>query len=153
MHLSDVRLYSLHQRCAGREGITHSLCTLEFGITVVWPRLGAEQHHHSVHPRRVRILAAESGIHRDVKRKLNLLTDKHVEWDDRVCRLFPVCAVAAIPRPPIRGSSANGVTGRTTPVRWRRWNRIREDLNENAPRALMAVIDPGKTGYRKLPAG
>lgn len=28
VHLPDVRLHPLHQRCL--EGITHSLCTLEF---------------------------------------------------------------------------------------------------------------------------
>nr|QBM91490.1 Glutamine--tRNA ligase [Salmonella sp.] len=50
------------------EGITHSLCTLRFRITVVC-MTGYWTTSHSVHPAPVRILAPESGIHRDVKRK------------------------------------------------------------------------------------
>ncbi|KEP73442.1 hypothetical protein HR12_10215, partial [Microbacterium sp. SUBG005] len=90
------------------EGITHSLCTLEFQDNRRLYDWVLDNITIPVHPRQYEFSRLNLEYTVMSKRKLNLLvTDKHVEgWETRVCRPSLACVVVAIPRRPFV-SSAN----------------------------------------------
>lgn len=136
------------------EGITHSLCTLEFEDHRPLYDWVLDQLDVPCHPQQIEFarLALEYTVMS--KRKLNLLvTEKHVSgWDD--------------PRmPTVAGMRRAGVTpkairdfceriGITKKDAWIKMefleNCIREDLNEHAPRA-MAVLRPLRVVIENYP--
>ncbi len=127
------------------EGITHSLCTLEFEDHRPLYDWVLEELKTPCHPQQIEFARLQLEYTIVSKRKLNqLVTEKHVSgWDD--------------PRmPTIAGMRRAGVTpaairdfceriGITKKDSWIEMgvleNCIREDLNNNAPRA-MAVLNP-----------
>jgi glutaminyl-tRNA synthetase len=127
------------------EGITHSLCTLEFEDHRPLYDWVLEQLNTPCHPQQIEFARLQLEYTIVSKRKLNqLVTEKHVNgWDD--------------PRmPTIAGLRRAGVTpkairdfceriGLTKQNSWIEMSVleycIREDLNENSPRA-MAVLNP-----------
>lgn len=127
------------------EGITHSLCTLEFEDHRPLYDWVLEELKTLCHPQQIEFARLQLEYTIVSKRKLNqLVTEKHVNgWDD--------------PRmPTIAGMRRAGVTpaairdfceriGITKKDSWIEMgvleNCIREDLNNNAPRA-MAVLNP-----------
>ncbi len=138
------------------EGITHSLCTLEFQdnrrlYDWVLDNITIPQHPRQYEFSRLNLEYAVMS-----KRKLTqLVTDKAVEgWDDP--RMLTVSGLRR------RGYSAAsirefcrriGVTKQDNIVEMASLEScIRDDLNENAPRA-MAVLDPLKVVIENLPAG
>ncbi|XPE44769.1 glutamate--tRNA ligase family protein [Shigella flexneri] len=79
------------------EGITHSLCTLEFQDNRRLYDWVLDNVAIPVHPASL-VLAPESGSTVMSKRKLNLLVTSRARWKagmTRVCRPFPVCVVVA----------------------------------------------------------
>ncbi|GKX54225.1 glutamine--tRNA ligase [Leminorella grimontii] len=138
------------------EGITHSLCTLEFQDNRRLYDWVLDNITIPCHPRQYEFSRLNLEYAIMSKRKLNLLvTEKVVEgWDD--------------PRmPTISGLRRRGYTAASIREFCRRIGVtkqdnnvemvaletcIRDDLNENAPRA-MAVLDPVKVVIETLPQG
>ncbi|MDF7680232.1 glutamine--tRNA ligase [Enterobacteriaceae bacterium ESL0689] len=138
------------------EGITHSLCTLEFQDNRRLYDWVLDNITIPVHPRQYEFSRLNLEYTVMSKRKLNqLVVEKHVEgWDD--------------PRMPTlsglrrRGYTAGairefckriGVTKQDNTIEMASLEScIREDLNEHAPRA-MAVIDPVKLIIENYPQG
>lgn len=154
VHLPDVRLYPLHQRCAGRD---YPLA--------VYSRVRDNRRLYDwvldnisipVHPRQYEFSRLNLEYTVMSKRKLNqLVTEKHVEgWDDP-----RMPTISGLRR---RGYTAEsirefckriGVTKQDNTIEIASLEScIREDLNENAPRA-MAVIDPVKLVIENYPQG
>ena len=138
------------------EGITHSLCTLEFQDNRRLYDWVLDNITIPVHPRQYEFSRLNLEYAIMSKRKLNLLvTEKVVEgWDDP--RMLTISGLRR------RGYSAAavrdfcrriGVTKQDNIVEMAALEScIRDDLNENAPRA-MAVLDPLKVVIENLPAG
>jgi glutaminyl-tRNA synthetase len=138
------------------EGITHSLCTLEFQDNRRLYDWVLDNISIPVHPRQYEFSRLNLEYAIMSKRKLNLLvTEKVVEgWDDP--RMLTVSGLRR------RGYTAAsirdfcrriGVTKQDNIVEMAALEScIRDDLNENAPRA-MAVLDPLKIVIENLPAG
>ena len=90
------------------------------------------------------------------KRKLNqLVMEKHVNgWDDPRMPTIAGLRRAGVTPKAIRDFCERiGVTKQNSWIEMSMLEYcIREDLNENSPRA-MAVLDPLKNNYRQLPRG
>jgi len=138
------------------EGITHSLCTLEFQDNRRLYDWVLDNITIPAHPRQYEFSRLNLEYAVMSKRKLTqLVTEKHVEgWDDP--RMLTVSGLRR------RGYTAAsirefcrriGVTKQDNIVEMASLEScIRDDLNENAPRA-MAVLDPLKIVIENLPAG
>jgi glutaminyl-tRNA synthetase len=138
------------------EGITHSLCTLEFQDNRRLYDWVLDNITIPVHPRQYEFSRLNLEYAIMSKRKLNLLvSEKVVEgWDDP--RMLTVSGLRR------RGYTAAsirefcrriGVTKQDNIVEMAALEScVRDDLNENAPRA-MAVLDPLKVVIENLPAG
>jgi len=137
------------------EGITHSLCTLEFQDNRRLYDWVLDNITIPTHPRQYEFSRLNLEYAIMSKRKLNqLVTEKIVEgWDDP--RMLTISGLRR------RGYSAAsirefcrriGVTRQDNIVEMASLEAcIRDDLNENAPRA-MAVLDPVKLVIENLPA-
>ncbi|AUX72091.1 glutamine--tRNA ligase [Erwinia pyrifoliae] len=137
------------------EGITHSLCTLEFQDNRRLYDWVLDNITIPVHPRQYEFSRLNLEYAIMSKRKLNLLvSEKVVEgWDDP--RMLTVSGLRR------RGYTAEsvrefcrriGVTKQDNIVEMAALEScIRDDLNENAPRA-MAVLDAVKVVIENLPA-
>lgn len=138
------------------EGITHSLCTLEFQDNRRLYDWVLDNISIPVHPRQYEFSRLNLEYAIMSKRKLNLLVTENVVegWDDP--RMLTVSGLRR------RGYTAAsirefcrriGVTKQDNIVEMASLEScIRDDLNENAPRA-MAVLDPLKVVIENLPAG
>jgi len=138
------------------EGITHSLCTLEFQDNRRLYDWVLDNISIQTHPRQYEFSRLNLEYAVMSKRKLNqLVTEKVVEgWDDP--RMLTVSGLRR------RGYSAEsirefcrriGVTKQDNTVEMASLEScIRDDLNTNAPRA-MAVLDPVKVVIENLPEG
>ncbi len=129
------------------EGITHSLCTLEFqdenrGLL----RLGTGRRHDSCSPRQYEFSRLNLEYTVMSKRKLNLLVTSALK-----AGMTPrMPTISGLRRGGYTAASIRefckriGVTKQDNTIEMASLEScIREDLNENAPRA-MAVIDPVK---------
>ncbi|ATA24785.1 glutamine--tRNA ligase [Brenneria goodwinii] len=138
------------------EGVTHSLCTLEFQDNRRLYDWVLDNITIPCHPRQYEFSRLNLEYAIMSKRKLNLLvTEKIVEgWDDP-----RMPTISGLRR---RGYSAAsirefcyriGVTKQDNNVEMAALEScVRDDLNENAPRA-MAVLDPVKLVIENLPLG
>ncbi|MDX5627878.1 MULTISPECIES: glutamine--tRNA ligase [unclassified Brenneria] len=138
------------------EGVTHSLCTLEFQDNRRLYDWVLDNISIPCHPRQYEFSRLNLEFAIMSKRKLNLLvTEKIVEgWDDP-----RMPTISGLRR---RGYSAAsirefcyriGVTKQDNNVEMAALEAcVRDDLNENAPRA-MAVLDPVKVVIENLPEG
>ena len=138
------------------EGITHSLCTLEFEDHRPLYDWFLEQIPAPCHPQQIEFARGNLDYTVMSKRRLLQLVDEgHVEgWDD--------------PRmPTIAGLRRRGYTARAIRQFWSEMgiskaesiiemsvleNAVRNDLNDHAPRA-MAVLDPLKVVLTNFPEG
>lgn len=136
------------------EGITHSLCTLEFEDHRPLYDWFLENIPTQCHPQQIEFARGNIDFTVMSKRKLRQLVEEgHVDgWDD--------------PRmPTIAGLRRRGYTARSIRTFWKEAgvskaesiipmgvleNAIRNDMNENAPR-LMAVLDPLKVVLTNYP--
>ena len=138
------------------EGITHSLCTLEFQDNRRLYDWVLDNITIDCHPRQYEFSRLNLEYTVMSKRKLNqLVTEKHVNgWDDP--RMLTISGLRR------RGYTAAsirefclriGVTKQENNVEMASLEScIRDDLNESAPRA-MAVIDPVRVVIENMPAG
>lgn len=138
------------------EGITHSLCTLEFEDHRPLYDWFLENIPASCHPQQIEFARGNLDFTVMSKRKLRQLVEEgHVSgWDD--------------PRmPTLAGLRRRGYTARSIRTFWKEAgiskaasiipmvvleNAIRNDMNENAPR-VMAVLDPIKVVLTNYPEG
>ena len=138
------------------EGITHSLCTLEFEDHRPLYDWFLENIPSSCHPQQIEFARGNLDFTVMSKRKLRqLVEEKHVSgWDD--------------PRmPTIAGLRRRGYTAKSIRTFWNEAgvskaesiipmgvleNAIRNDMNENAPR-MMGVLDPVKVILTNYPEG
>jgi glutaminyl-tRNA synthetase len=138
------------------EGITHSLCTLEFEDHRPLYDWFLENIPATCHPQQIEFARGNLDFTVMSKRKLRQLVEEgHVAgWDD--------------PRmPTIAGLRRRGYTAQSIRTFWREAgvskaesvipmgvleNAIRSDMNENAPR-VMAVLDPIKVVLTNYPEG
>ncbi len=136
------------------ENITHSLCTLEFQdnrrlYDWVLDNISIEARPHQYEFSRLNLEYTVMS-----KRKLNtLVTDNHVEgWDDpRMPTIAGLKRRGYTPGSIQEFCKRIGVTKMENTVEMGMLEAcIREDLNENAPRA-MAVLDPIKLVIENLP--
>ncbi len=118
-------------------------------------RLGAGQHHHRLPPRQYEFSRLNLEYTVMSKRKLNLLvTEKHVDgWDDpRMLTVSGLRRRGYTPASIREFCKRIGVTKQDNIVEMSMLEAcIREDLNENAPRA-MAVLHPVKVVIENLAA-
>ncbi|AVJ16645.1 glutamine--tRNA ligase [Serratia rhizosphaerae] len=137
------------------EGITHSLCTLEFQDNRRLYDWVLDNITIPCHPRQYEFSRLNLEYAIMSKRKLNqLVTEKIVEgWDDP-----RMPTVSGLRRRGYTAASIRefcqriGVTKQDNNVEMMALEScIRDDLNENAPRA-MAVLDPVKVVIENLPA-
>ncbi|ETT06127.1 glutamine--tRNA ligase [Providencia alcalifaciens] len=138
------------------EGITHSLCTLEFQDNRRLYDWVLDNITIDCHPRQYEFSRLNLEYTVMSKRKLNqLVTEKHVAgWDDP--RMLTISGLRR------RGYTAAsirefcrriGVTKQDNNVEMAALEScIRDDLNDSAPRA-MAVIDPVRLVIENMPAG
>ena len=138
------------------EGITHSLCTLEFQDNRRLYDWVLDNITIPVHPRQYEFSRLNLEYTVMSKRKLNLLvTDKHVEgWDDP--RMPTLCAMRR------RGYTPEAIKDFLTRAGVAKADSVvdsamlehcvREDLNAHCDRA-MAVIDPVKVVIDNMPEG
>ncbi|WP_312984294.1 glutamine--tRNA ligase [Atlantibacter sp.] len=138
------------------EGITHSLCTLEFQDNRRLYDWVLDNITIPVHPRQYEFSRLNLEYAIMSKRKLNLLvTEKIVEgWDDPRMPTISGLRRRGYTAASIREFCKRiGVTKQDNTVEMAALEAcIREDLNENAPRA-MAVIDPVKLVIENYPQG
>ncbi|ELR8419224.1 glutamine--tRNA ligase [Salmonella enterica] len=138
------------------EGITHSLCTLEFQDNRRLYDWVLDNITIPVHPRQYEFSRLNLEYTVMSKRKLNLLvTDNHVEgWDDPRMPTISGLRRRGYTAASIREFCKRiGVTKQDNTIEMASLEScIREDLNENAPRA-MAVIDPVKLVIENYPQG
>ncbi len=138
------------------EGVTHSLCTLEFEDHRPLYDWFLENIQTACHPQQIEFARGNLDFTVMSKRKLRQLVEEgHVAgWDD--------------PRmPTIAGLRRRGYTARAIRAFWKQAgvaksesiipmgvleNAIRNDMNENAPR-VMAVLDPIKVVLDNYPEG
>lgn len=138
------------------EGVTHSLCTLEFQdnrrlYDWVLDNISIPAHPHQYEFSRLNLEYAVMS-----KRKLNqLVTENVVEgWDDPRMPTISGLRRRGYTAASIREFCRRiGVTKQDNTVEMASLEScIRDDLNENAPRA-MAVLDPVKVVIENLPEG
>lgn len=138
------------------EGITHSLCTLEFQDNRRLYDWILENISISCHPQQIEFSRLNLEYTVMSKRKLNLLvTDGHVVgWDDpRMPTIAGLRRRGYTPAAIREFAHRIGVTKMDNMVEMSLLEScIREDLNENAPRA-MAVLDPVRVVIENYPAG
>ena len=138
------------------EGITHSLCTLEFEDHRPLYDWFLDHIPATCHPQQIEFARGNLDYTVMSKRKLRQLVEEgHVaDWDD--------------PRmPTIAGLRRRGYTAQSIRTFWKEAgvskaesiipmgvleNAIRNDMNENAPR-VMAVLDPVKVVLTNYPEG
>ncbi len=127
------------------EGITHSLCTLEFEDHRPLYDWVLEQLQTPSHPQQIEFARLQLEYTIVSKRKLNqLVMEKHVHgWDDP-----RMPTIAGLRRAGFTPKSIRDFCERIGVTKQNSWIEmgvleycIREDLNENAPRA-MAVLQP-----------
>ena len=127
------------------EGITHSLCTLEFEDHRPLYDWVLEQLQTPSHPQQIEFARLQLEYTIVSKRKLNqLVMEKHVNgWDDP-----RMPTIAGLRRAGFTPKSIRDFCERIGVTKQNSWIEmgvleycIREDLNENAPRA-MAVLQP-----------
>jgi len=127
------------------EGITHSLCTLEFEDHRPLYDWVLDQVKTSSHPQQIEFARLQLEYTIVSKRKLNqLVTEKHVGgWDDP-----RMPTIAGLRRAGFTPKSIRDFCERIGLTKQNSWIEmgvleycIREDLNDNAPRA-MAVLQP-----------
>lgn len=138
------------------EGITHSLCTLEFQDNHRLYDWVLDNITINVHPRQYEFSRLNLEYAIMSKRKLNLLvTEKIVEgWDDPRMPTISGLRHRGYTAASIREFCRRiGVTKQDNNVEMAALEAcIREDLNDRAPRA-MAVIDPVRLVIESLPVG
>ena len=138
------------------EGITHSICTLEFQDNRRLYDWVLDNISIPVHPRQYEFSRLNLEYTVMSKRKLNqLVTEKHVEgWDDPRMPTISGLRRRGYTAESIRAFCKRiGVTKQDNTIEMASLEScIREDLNENAPRA-MAVIDPVKLVIENYPQG
>ncbi|QXF32883.1 glutamine--tRNA ligase [Photorhabdus luminescens] len=138
------------------EGITHSLCTLEFQDNRRLYDWVLENITIDCHPRQYEFSRLNLEYTVMSKRKLNLLvTDKIVEgWDDPRMPTISGLRRRGYTAASIREFCRRiGVTKQDNNVEMAALEScIRDDLNENAPRA-MAVLNPVRLVIENMPEG
>ena len=138
------------------EGITHSLCTLEFQDNRRLYDWVLDNITIPAHPRQYEFSRLNLEYAIMSKRKLNLLvTEKIVEgWDDPRMPTISGLRRRGYTAAAIREFCKRiGVTKQDNTVEMASLEScIRDDLNENAPRA-MAVLDPVKVIIENYPQG
>lgn len=138
------------------EGITHSLCTLEFQGNRRLYDWVLDNITIDMHPKQYEFSRLNLEYAIMSKRKLHLLvTEKIVEgWDDPRMPTISGLRRRGYTAASIREFCRRiGVTKQSNNVEMAALEAcIREDLNENAPRA-MAVIDPVRVVIESLPLG
>lgn len=138
------------------EGITHSLCTLEFQDNRRLYDWVLDNITIPAHPRQYEFSRLNLEYAVMSKRKLNLLvTEKIVEgWDDpRMPTISGLRRRGYTPASVREFCKRIGITKQDNTVEMAALEAcIREDLNEHAPRA-MAVIDPVKVVIENYPQG
>ena len=136
------------------EGITHSLCTLEFEDHRPLYNWVLEQLHTPCHPQQIEFARLQLEYTVVSKRKLNqLVTEGHVYgWDDPRMPTIAGMRRAGYTPTSIRDFSERiGVTKKDAWIQMAVLeNCIREDLNEHAPRA-MAVLQPLRVRIENYP--
>ncbi len=129
------------------EGITHSLCTLEFEDHRPLYDWVLDNITIACHPQQIEFARLQLEYSIVSKRKLNqLVTEKHVGgWDDPRMPTLAGLRRAGVTPAAIRDFCERiGITKKDSWIEMAVLeNCIREDLNENAPRA-MAVLRPLK---------
>ena len=138
------------------EGITHSLCTLEFEDHRPLYDWVIEHADLPCKPRQIEF--ARLGINNTVmsKRKLRYLVEKgYVSgWDDP--RMPTICGLRRRGYTPLsirNFSERNGVSKANSTVEYSFWEHcLREDLNESAQR-VMVVLRPVKLTITNYPEG
>ncbi|HHP5403488.1 TPA: glutamine--tRNA ligase [Aeromonas veronii] len=137
------------------EGITHSICTLEFQDNRRLYDWVLDNITIDCHPRQYEFSRLNLEYTVMSKRKLNLLvTEKHVDgWDDpRMLTVSGLRRRGYTPASIREFCKRIGVTKQDNIVEMSMLEAcIREDLNENAPRA-MAVLHPVKVFIENLAA-
>ncbi|MGY3967486.1 glutamine--tRNA ligase [Aeromonas enteropelogenes] len=137
------------------EGITHSICTLEFQDNRRLYDWVLDNITIDCHPRQYEFSRLNLEYTVMSKRKLNLLvTEKHVDgWDDpRMLTVSGLRRRGYTPASIREFCKRIGVTKQDNIVEMSMLEAcIREDLNENAPRA-MAVLNPVKVVIENLAA-
>jgi glutaminyl-tRNA synthetase len=127
------------------EGITHSLCTLEFEDHRPLYDWVLDELDTSCHPQQIEFARLQLEYTIVSKRKLNqLVTEKHVNgWDDpRMPTLAGLRRAGFTPKAIRDFCERIGVTKQNSWIEMSVLEYcIREDLNDNAPRA-MAVLHP-----------
>jgi glutaminyl-tRNA synthetase len=127
------------------EGITHSLCTLEFEDHRPLYDWVLEQLNTPCHPQQIEFARLQLEYTIVSKRKLNqLVTEKHVNgWDDpRMPTLAGLRRAGVTPKAIRDFCERIGLTKQNSWIEMSVLEYcIREDLNENSPRA-MAVLNP-----------
>lgn len=136
------------------EGITHSLCTLEFEDHRPLYDWVLDQLDVPCHPQQIEFARLSLEYTVMSKRKLNLLvTEKHVSgWDDPRMPTVAGLRRAGVTPQAIRDFCERiGITKKDSWIKMEFLeNCIREDLNENAPRA-MAVLRPRRLVIENYP--
>ncbi|WP_411726032.1 glutamine--tRNA ligase/YqeY domain fusion protein [Methyloglobulus sp.] len=127
------------------EGITHSLCTLEFEDHRPLYDWVLEQLNTPCHPKQIEFARLQLEYTIVSKRKLNqLVAEKHVNgWDDpRMPTLAGLRRAGVTPKAIRDFCERIGLTKQNSLIEMSVLEYcIREDLNENSPRAL-AVLNP-----------
>ncbi|MBF6647792.1 glutamine--tRNA ligase/YqeY domain fusion protein [Methylobacter sp. BlB1] len=136
------------------EGITHSLCTLEFEDHRPLYDWVLDQLATSCHPQQIEFARLQLEYTIVSKRKLNqLVTEKHVNgWDDpRMPTIAGLRRAGFTPKAIRDFCERIGVTKQHSWIEMSMLEYcIREDLNENAPRA-MAVLRPLRVVIENYP--
>ena len=138
------------------EGITHSLCTLEFQDNRRLYDWVLDNISLECHPQQIEFSRLNLEYTMMSKRKLNALVEEnHVEgWDDpRMPTIAGLKRRGYTPASVREFCKRIGVTKQDNMVEMGMLEAcIRDDLNENAPRA-MAVLDPVKVVIENYPEG
>ncbi|WP_115718348.1 glutamine--tRNA ligase [Gallaecimonas mangrovi] len=138
------------------EGITHSLCTLEFQDNRRLYDWVLDNISIDTHPRQYEFSRLNLAYTVTSKRKLNqLVTEHHVEgWNDpRMPTIAGMRRRGYTPESIREFCKRIGVTKMDNTVEMAMLEAcIRDDLNENAPRA-MAVLDPVRLVIENYPEG
>jgi glutaminyl-tRNA synthetase len=136
------------------EGITHSLCTLEFEDHRPLYDWVLDQLQTSYHPQQIEFARLQLEYTIVSKRKLNqLVTEKHVNgWDDpRMPTLAGLRRAGFTPKAIRDFCERIGITKQNSWIEMGVLEYcIREDLNENALRA-MAVLQPLRVVFDNYP--
>lgn len=138
------------------EGITHSLCTLEFEDHRPLYDWVLEQLNTPCHPQQIEFARLQLEYTIVSKRKLNqLVMEKHVNgWDDpRMPTLAGLRRAGVTPKAIRDFCERIGLTKQNSWIEMSVLEYcIREDLNENSPRA-MAVLNPLRLVIDNYPDG